>query len=70
MIGILNDLGTFAMETIEIIGAQRCQPLCYNLFKCMVNLIEGIEAMTAERHSSNEAAEENLSTVLPHELVN
>jgi hypothetical protein len=34
------------------------------------DLIEGIEAMTAERHSSYEAAEENLSTVLPHELVN
>ena len=70
MIGTLNDLGTFAMETIESIGAQRPQPLSYNLSKCMVNLIEGIEAMTAERDSSNEAAEENLSPVLPHELVN
>ena len=70
MIGTLNDLGTFAMETIESIGAQRHQPLCYNLSKCMVNLIKGIEAMTAERDSSIEAAEENLSPVLPHELVN
>ena len=58
------------METIESIGAQRRQPLCYNLSKCMVNLIEGIEAMTAERDSSNEAAEENLSLALSHELVN
>jgi hypothetical protein len=49
MIETLNDLGTFAMETMESIGAQRCQPLCYNISKCMVNLIEGIEAMTAER---------------------
>jgi hypothetical protein len=57
MIGTLNDLGTVAMETIESIGAQRPQLLCYNLSKCMVNLIEGIEAMTAERDSSNEAAE-------------
>ena len=32
-------------------------------------LIEGIEAMTAERDSSNEAIEENQPTVLPHELV-
>ena len=70
MIGTLNDLGTFAMETIESIGAQRPQPLSYNLSKCMVNLIEGIEAMTAERDSSNEAAEENLSLALSHELVN
>ena len=70
MIGTLNDLGTFAMETIESIGAQRPQPLSYNLSKCMVNLIEGIEAMTAERDSNNETAEENLSPVLLHELVN
>ena len=70
MIGTLNDLGTFAMETFESIGAQRYQPLCYNLSKCMVNLINGIEAMTAERDSSIEAAVENLSPVLPHELVN
>jgi hypothetical protein len=70
MIGTLNDLGTFAIKTIECIGAQRHQPLCYNLSKCMVNLIEDIEAMIAERNSSNEAAEENLSPVLPHELVN
>ena len=33
------------------------------------DLIEGIEAMTAERDSSNEAIEENQPTVLPHELV-
>ena len=70
MIGTLNDLGTFAMETIESIRAQLHQPLCYNLSKCMVNLIEGIEAMNAERDSSNESPEENLSPVLPHELVN
>ena len=44
MIGTLNDLGTFAMEAIEGIGAQRTQPLCFNLSKCMVTLIEGIEA--------------------------
>ena len=69
MIGTLNDLGTFAMETIESIGVQRHQPLCYNLSKCMVNLIEGIEAMTAERDSSNEATERVLSPVLPHKLV-
>ena len=70
MIGTLNNLGTFAKETIESIGAQRHQPLCYNLSKCMVNLIKGIEAMTAESDTSIEAAEENLSPVLPHELVN
>ena len=65
MIGTLDDLGTFAMETIESIGAQRFQPLCHNLFKFMVNMIKGIEAMTAERDSSNEAAEENLLPVFP-----
>ena len=48
MTGTLNDLGTFAMETIESIGAQRIQPLCYNFSNCMVDLIESIEAMTAE----------------------
>ena len=69
MIGTLDDLGTFAMETIESMGAQRIQPLCLNLFKCMVNMIEGIKAMTVERDSSNEATEENLSPVLPHEFV-
>ena len=69
MIGTLNDLGTFAIEAIEGIGAQRIQPLCFNLSKCMVNLIEGIEAVTAERDSSNEATEEDLPPVLPHELV-
>ena len=69
MIGTLNDLGTFAMEIIESIGAQWYQPLCYNLSKCMVNLINGIEAMTAERDSSNEATERVLSPVLPHKLV-
>ena len=69
MIGTLNDLGKFAMETIESIGVQRHQPLCYNLSKCMVNLIEGIEAMTAARDSSNEATEKVLSPVLPHKLV-
>ena len=36
MIGTLNDLGTFAMETIASIGAQRIQLLCINLFKWMV----------------------------------
>jgi hypothetical protein len=35
----------------------------------MVNLIEGILAVTAERDSSNEATEENLPPVLLHELV-
>ena len=55
MIGTLNNLGTFAMETVEGIGAQRIQLLCFNLSKCMVTLIEGIEAVTAERDSSNEA---------------
>ena len=58
------------MEAIEGIGAQRIQPLCFNLSKCMVNLIEGIEAVTAERDSSNEATEEILAPVLPHEIVN
>jgi hypothetical protein len=69
MIGTLNDLRTFEIETIEVIGAQRIQPLCFNLSKCMVDLIEDIEAMTVERDSSNEATEENLPPVLPHELV-
>jgi hypothetical protein len=68
MVGILNDLGKFAMETIESIGAQRRQPLCYNLSKCMMNLIKGIAAVTAERDTSNEAAEENLTHVLPHKI--
>jgi hypothetical protein len=70
MIGTLNNLGIFVMETIEKIGAQRTQPLCFNLFKCMVNLIEGIEAVTAETDSGNEATEEDLPPVLSHELVN
>ena len=34
-----------------------------------MNLIEGIEAVTAEGDSSNEATEENLPLVLPHEFV-
>ena len=34
----------------------------------MKNLIEGIEAMTAERDSVKEAAEENIPPVLPHDL--
>ena len=69
MIGTLNNLGTFAMETVEGIGAQRIQLLCFNLSKCMVTLIEGIEAVTAERDSGNDATEEYLPPVLPHELV-
>ena len=69
MIGALNDLRTFVMETIESIGAQQIHSLCFNLPKCMVNLIEGIDAVTAERDSVNEATEENLPPVLPHELV-
>ena len=32
-------------------------------------MIEGIEAVTAEGDSSNEATEENLPLVLPHEFV-
>ena len=39
MIRTLNNLGTFAMVTIKSIGAQRMQLLCFNFFKCMVNLI-------------------------------
>jgi hypothetical protein len=31
MIGTLNNLGTFVMETIESIVAQRIQLLCFNL---------------------------------------
>jgi hypothetical protein len=38
-------------------------------FQVHGELIEAIEAITAERDSSNEATEENLPTVLPHELV-
>ena len=34
-------------------------------FQVHVNMIKGIEAMTAERDSSNEAAEENLLPVFP-----
>ena len=34
-----------------------------------MNLIEGIEAVTAEGDSSNETTEENLPPVLPHEFV-
>ena len=43
----------------------------YHLF-CPTNLLNCAEftAMITERDSSNEAAEENLSPVLPHELVN
>ena len=50
MIGTINDLGTFAMETIESIGAHRMQLLCFNLSKFMMNLIEGIEAMTTVKN--------------------
>ena len=39
MIRTLNNLGTFAMLTSKSIGAQRMQLLCFNFFKCMVNLI-------------------------------
>ena len=69
IIGTLNNLVTFVIETFESTGAQRIQPLCFNLSKCMVILIEGIEAFSAERDSVNEAPKENLPTVLPHELV-
>ena len=49
MIRTLNNLGTFVMKTIQSIGAPKLQPICFNLSNCMVNLIEGIDTVTAER---------------------
>ena len=69
MIGTLNNLGTFLIEAIESIGAQSIELPCFNLSKCTVSLIEGIEALTAERDWVNEATGENLLSVLPHELI-
>jgi hypothetical protein len=70
MFGTLNDLGTFLMETIEGIGVQRIQPLCFSLSKCMVNLIEGIETVNVGRDTSNEATKESYHLFCHMNLLN
>ena len=65
----LEDLGTFASDTMSSFGTEGMRPIYKSLSECTLKLIEGIDSVVAERSSVNDAAEENLPPVLPHELV-
>ena len=66
--GVLEDLGSFAVETLQNLENEEKQLIFCNVSKCAVNLIAGLANIVAEQNSMNEASE-NVSPVLPHQLI-
>jgi hypothetical protein len=65
---VFEDIGIFAVETLDALDVvEKYQPY-QNVSKCVVNLIAGIARVVAEQDSMNEAANEILS-ILPHMLL-
>jgi hypothetical protein len=61
--GVLEDLGSFAVETLQNLENEEKQLIFCTVSKCAVNLIAGLANIVAEGNSLNEAVEK-----VPHEL--
>jgi hypothetical protein len=66
--GVLEDLGSFAIETLKNLENEEKQLIFCNVSECAVNLIASLANTVAERNSMNEAAEK-VPPVLPHHSV-
>ena len=65
--GFLDDLGTFVVNCIEALTAEELQSFLVDLGRNVLKLISGIESISAERDSTNEAGAA-LPPVLPYQL--
>ena len=65
---VIEDIGTFAVETLDALDVVEKNQLSQNVSKCVVNLIAGIARMVAEQDSMKEAANEILP-IVPHMLL-
>ena len=65
---VIEDIGTFAVETLDALDVAEKNQLYQNVLKCVVNLIAGIARVVAEQDSMNEAANK-IPPILPHMLL-
>ena len=65
---VIEDIGTFAVETLDALDAVEKYQLYQNVLKCVVNLIAGIARVVTEQDSMKEAANEILP-IVPHMLL-
>ena len=65
---VIEDIGTFAVETLDALDVVEKNQLYQNVSKCVVNLIAGIARVVAEQDSMNEAANE-IPPILLHMLL-
>ena len=63
-----EDIGTFAVETVDALDVVEKNQLYQNASKCVLNLIASIARVVAKQDSINEAAYEILP-ILPHMLL-
>ena len=65
---VIEGIGTFAVETLDVLDVAEKNQLYQNVLKCVVNLIAGIARVVAEQDSMNEAAK-TIPQILPHVLL-
>ena len=65
---VFEDIGTFAVETLDALDVVEKNQLYQNVSKCVVNLIAGITRVVAGQDSMKEAANEILP-IVPHMLL-
>ena len=65
---VIEDIGTFAVETLDALDVVEKNQLYQNVSKCVVDLITGIARVVAEWDSMNEAANE-IPPILLHMLL-
>ena len=65
---VIEDIGTFAVETLHALDAVEKNQLYQIVSKCVVNLIAGIARVVTEQDSMNEAANE-IPPILQHMLL-
>ena len=65
---VFEDIGTFAVETLDALDVVEKYQLYQNVSKCVVNLIAGIARVVAEQYSMNEAANDILP-IVPYMLL-
>ncbi|KAI9912913.1 hypothetical protein PsorP6_005169 [Peronosclerospora sorghi] len=65
---VLEDLGTFVIDSMQLISQKDTERIVKNVSTCSADLLSDIAAVVAERDSSNKAAE-YMTPVLPHQLA-
>ena len=65
---VIEDIGTFAVETLDALDVVEKNQLYQNVSKCVVNWTAGIARVVAEQDSIYEAANE-IPPIVPHMLL-